>query len=152
MYPFVLGLHSWLRWFLLIGMVLVLYKSFAGRKSGTYDTTDQALATGVFWLLNVQFLLGLLLYVFLSPVTQTAFGNMGEAMANSALRFYIVEHTFAMVLAIAAGHIGLSKAKKAAEASDKHKWILRGVGASLFFVLAGIPWPFLPYGRALFFL
>ncbi len=151
MYPIVLGLHSWLRWFLLIGMVLLLVRSVAGKKSGVYDSTDQTLATATFWLLNIQFIIGLLLYGVLSPVTQAAFANMGEAMSNSALRFYVVEHMFAMVLAIGAGHMGLSKAKKAADAGEKHKWILRGIGASLVCVLVGIPWPFLPYGRALFF-
>lgn len=151
MYPIVLGLHSWLRWFLLISMILLVYRSFTGKKTGRYDSTDQTLATATFWLLNIQFIVGLVLYGVLSPITQAAFANMGDAMSNSALRFYVVEHMFAMILAIGAGHMGLSKAKKASDVGEKHKWILRGVGASLVFVLVGIPWPFLPYGRALFF-
>jgi hypothetical protein len=45
-------------------------------------------------VLDVQMLLGLLLYFVLSPFTRQAMGDMAAAMKVAALRFFLVEHLF----------------------------------------------------------
>ena len=153
MYPLMLGLHSWIRWILLIGLIVLVVRSISGfRKASPFEPLDDNLVLVVFWSLNIQFVIGLIIYAFFSPITQMAFSNMSAVMGDSSLRFFLIEHPFAMFLALGAGHSGIAKAKRAEDPKKKHGHILKGVGACLFFVLAGIPWPFLPYGRALFFL
>ena len=56
-----------------------------------------------------------------------------------------------VLLAIGAAHTYLAKAKRAIEDHQKHRYILIGAGVCLFFILLAIPWPFLPYGRVIFF-
>ncbi len=153
MYPVLLGAHSWIRWILLISILLVLLRSISGyRNARVYSAVDEQLALLLFWMLNIQFLFGLALYIFFSPYTAAAFSNLSEAISNPALRFFLIEHPLAMFLAIGAGHSGLRKAKLETDARDKHRQLIKGASGCLFFVLVGIPWPFLPYGRALFFL
>ncbi len=153
MYFYLLGLHSWTRWILILCILVLLIRSLSAyRKSTVYGNIDLRLATSLFWVLNLQFVLGLALYLFFSPITQAGFGNLSEAFSDATLRFFVIEHPLAMFLAIGAGHSGLKKARLATDPRKKHGQILKGVGACLFFILVGIPWPFLPYGKMLYFL
>ncbi len=153
MYPIILGVHSWNRWVLLLSLVYILIRSIPGEKKGlAYKQIDQYLANTLFWALNLQFVLGFVLYIFFSPHTQAIFTNFSEVMSNSSMRFFVIEHPVAMFLAVGAGHAGLKRAKQQTEDVKKHRHMIKAAAGCLFFILIGIPWPFLPYGRALFFL
>ena len=149
MYGTVLNIHSWLRW-LVIGLALwtILRAAMsAGRPWTPADTRSLRFYTIA---LDVQLLLGLLLYFVLSPFTKQAFADMGEAMQHSALRFWAVEHILGMVAAIALAHIGAVKIRKAASDARKHRLSLIFVTLSLLLIFATIPWPGMPAGRPLF--
>ncbi|MFK7844465.1 MAG: hypothetical protein AB8G77_04120 [Rhodothermales bacterium] len=153
MYSIVLGVHSWNRWVLLLSLVFILIRSISGEKKGlAYKSIDHHFATILFWALNLQFVLGFVLYIFFSPYTYALFSNFSEVMSNSSMRFFVIEHPFAMFLAVGAGHAGLRRAKQQTEDVKKHRYMIQAAAGCLFFILIGIPWPFLPYGRALFFL
>ena len=111
-----------------------------------------ALYRGFVVALDTQFLLGLVLYVVLSPVTRAAFSDMGAAMGVSLLRFYSVEHVFGMFVAVSAAHIGYGKARRLEADSDSGQLrrIFIAQAVWLLATLASIPWPGLPYGRPLF--
>ena len=153
MYTTVLFTHSWMRWLLLILALLLVIRSIAGLIGGSqYKSMDKTLAKTFFWVLNIQLLLGVALYAGLSPLTRGAFSDMAAAMGNSAIRFFVAEHFVTALLAIGAGHFGISRAGKASEDRKKHLYMLIGSGLCLALMLALIPWPGLPYGRALFFM
>lgn len=90
-----------------------------------------------------------MLYVFLSPITAAAFQDIGAAMRFSPLRFFLVEHVFAMVLALGCAHAGRIRAKRRESAPEKHRQTSLFTGLALACVLIGIPWPFMPYARPL---
>jgi hypothetical protein len=150
MYTTVLLLHSWLRWAVILAGLFVLvraYGGWSGRK--TWTGADD---TGGFWfilLLDIQVVLGLILYFFLSPITQNAMQNFGEAMRVSALRFWAVEHTFGMVVGVALAHIGRVRARKASPAR-RHRTAAIFYTLALIAILISIPWPGTPAGRVLF--
>ncbi|MFW5756195.1 MAG: hypothetical protein ACOCWK_06305, partial [Tangfeifania sp.] len=96
--------------------------------------------------MDIQFVIGLILYAFVSPLTKAAFADFGAAMKNADLRFYAVEHIMIMVIALAFVHIGKSKTKKLPESWKKHRAATIWFGLALLLVLVGIPWD-----RALFF-
>ena len=140
-YTTILIVHSWLRW-------AVLAAGLAAVLRGGTDRDD----TGGKWftiLLDVQFLLGLLLYFVLSPITAAALEDFGAAMRVPQLRFFAVEHTFGMVLAITLAHIGRGRIRKAAP-EKRRRTALIFYGLALVIVLASIPWPGLSAGRPLF--
>ena len=147
MYSAVLLLHSWIRWLVLLAGIVAFLRSASG--GGRPWTAADDRATLFFTIaLDVQLLLGLLLYVFLSPTVSLAFQNMGAAMQSTGIRFFVVEHAIGMVLAVAAAHIGRVRVRKSApEARRRTAAIFTGV--SLLLLLLAMPWPGLPYGRPL---
>lgn len=153
MYTVVLFAHSWTRWILVLLAVVLVFRSLVGLMKGqAYTGMDKSLGLAFFWALNIQFVLGIALYAGLSPVTRAAFSDMAAAMKDGAIRFFVAEHFVTAFLAIGAGHFGIARAKRMEEDRKKHLFMLIGSGLCLLLMLALIPWPNLPYGRALFFL
>lgn len=149
MYTSVLLLHSWLRWIVILAGLYAFFRAASGasgRKSWT-PADDRA----GFWFsmaLDVQFLLGLVLYFFLSPLTAAALHDFGAAMKDSLLRFFAVEHVFGMLIGIALVHVGRARARKA-DSLRRHKVAAIFFGLALIAILASIPWPGTPHGRPL---
>jgi hypothetical protein len=98
---------------------------------------------------DIQFLLGLLLYAWLSPITRVAFADFGGAMRNAGLRFWAVEHLLGMVIAVALVNVGRTKIRKAVGDRRKHTLAAIYFGLGLLIMLASIPWPGMPAGRPL---
>jgi hypothetical protein len=94
-------------------------------------------------------LIGLVLYFALSPSTRTALADFGGAMSNPQLRFFAVEHTFGMVVALVLAHIGRGKIRKAVP-ERKARLAMIFYGLALVVILLSIPWPGMPAGRPLF--
>lgn len=141
MYLGFLHLHNTLRWLLFIGLIITLIKYLAGWLGNRpWKKSDNILGITITWIMDLQLITGLALYFFLSPVTKMALSNFGAAMKDSSLRFYAVEHSLMMLIAVVLVHIGREKSKKAKTDTDKFKI------ASIFFLIAlmviyaAIPW------------
>ena len=150
MYPTVLLVHSWLRWAVLLAGVVAVIRG-AGGWSGVKAWTAADDRAG-FWFvttLDVQMLLGLLLYLFLSPFGLPAWADIGETMRHSGARFWAVEHTFGMIAGIVLAHVGRARARRAAP-QRKHRTAAIFYGLALVAIVASIPWPGMPAGRELF--
>ncbi|WP_437735375.1 hypothetical protein [Sorangium sp. So ce1335] len=150
-YSIVLVLHSWLRWAVLLLGLAALVRSARGWAQRTPRTaTDRKLGAAFVGSLDAQFLLGVLLYVVLSPITPSSLAALKASMPVAALRFFAVEHAFGMIVALAIAHVASARAKRAADPTTQHRRMALGVLFALLVVLAAIPWPFLPHGRPLF--
>ncbi len=146
MYTGFLHAHSGLRWLVLILIVVSIALAFVGWiKKREWTKTDQTSSLFLMIFMDIQFLVGIILYLFLSPMTKAAFNDFGAAMGNSALRFYAVEHILMMVIALALVHIGRTKTKKDIAPWKKHRAAAIFYTISLLLILAAIPWD-----RALF--
>jgi hypothetical protein len=151
MYTPVLVIHSLLRWAVLVLGLLAVVRAVAGW-TGRRAWIPADKKAGLFFMISVdvQLLLGLLLYGVLSPITTLAvFPQFGAAMRVRELRFWAVEHLTAMLLAVIAVHTGRIAARRAPDAAAMHRRAALWFGLALLLILAGIPWPFLPYGRPL---
>ena len=150
MYTLVLGIHSWLRWVALVAAVGAIATTAADRsptiRTGRADMWGLALMIA----LDIQMLLGLLLYLVLSPFTTEALGNFGAAMKNPALRFFAVEHIALMFAAVILAHLGRVLARKAKTADAKRSRLLICFVVATLAMLLAIPWPGMPSGRPLF--
>jgi hypothetical protein len=141
MYNTFLIFHNILRWAVLIGGVLAIGHAFWGW-FGKKEWTPTGSQFGLLFTISMdlQLLLGLLLYFVFSPITTKAFSDFGGAMGDGNVRFYLVEHIFGMVLAVALVHIGRSRAKKMSADLQKHKTAAIFFTIALVVVLASIPW------------
>lgn len=150
MYRTLLLLHSWNRWVILILGVVVVAVALSRWLSKHESSTLTGKLSLVFIIaLDVQLLLGVGLY-FVSPLMETFLSAPGAAMRDSVLRYWGVEHTFAMLLALALAHVGRVLFKKAATAIDANRRAAIFLGISVLVMLLANPWPVMRYGRALF--
>jgi hypothetical protein len=148
MYSTILLLHSWVRWLALAAGVGAIF--------GALSKGDGAIRTAERWglifmiALDVQMLLGLLLYGLLSPYTAAAMKDFGAAMRDPMLRFWAVEHLTTMVSAVVLVHVGRVLARKSADISTKRKRLLIFFTLAVLLILLGMPWPGTANGRPLF--
>ena len=150
MYAPLLILHAWLRWLVLLAAANAVARAIGGTQSGRrWGPGDEQAGKWLVILFDIQFLLGLILYIALSPTTQSAFADFGAAMKDSQLRYWAVEHVIGMVVALGLIHIGRKKSLKVPEGS-RHKVALIFFALALVIVLLSIPWPFMPTPRAWF--
>ncbi|MCS6808741.1 MAG: hypothetical protein RML40_08765 [Bacteroidota bacterium] len=152
MYEIVLVLHSLLRWIVILAALVALYRAYLGWfAKQAWSASDRRWNMMFAHSMTAQFILGVLLYVFLSPITtQGVFQNFGVVMKDRIMRFWGIEHTITMLLSVALAHIGNARAAKAASDNDKHKSAALMFTLALLLILVSIPWPFLVYGRPLF--
>ena len=148
MYGFILNVHSWMRWLVIIaGLWVILRAVLPGPRAWTHADDRSVRAFTI--SLDVQFLLGLLLYFVLSPFTRQALSDFGGAMKNSGLRFFAVEHVLGMLIGMTLAHVGAARIRKAAP-ERRHRLAAIFFVLALLAILASIPWPGLPAGRPLF--
>ena len=135
MYPGLVHAHSGLRWIALLLLVVASVVAI-GKWLGGSGYTDGNRKLYLFTLISVhlQLILGLTLY-FISP--KVNFNELGEKL----YRFYTVEHSTGMLIAITLVTIGYSLSKRAVDATKKQRLIGIFYGIGLVLILASIPWP-----------
>ena len=128
-------MHSLLRWVILILLIYTLIRSFQGKagKEAKFLTITS----------HIMLLIGLAQW-FLGSWGLKLIQNvgMGEVMKNASQRFFAVEHTFTMIIAIALITIGGVSVRKG---KSNAKWFYL---IALILILMRIPWPFMEAGIA----
>mgnify|MGYP001564371074 CR=1 FL=1 len=149
MYIFVLAVHSWVRW---VALVAGFGATLAAMRDPSPTPNARAERWGLFLMmaLDIQLLLGLLLYLGLSPYTAAARTNFGDAARDPQLRFWAVDHAAAMFLAVILVHAARVLARTAKTPESRRARLLVCFGLATFAMLFGMPWPGLPNGRPLF--
>ncbi len=151
MYTALLTVHSYLRWVVLLLALLALVRALAGvTQRRPWTPADDGAARWFGMSLDIQMLIGLVIYLFLSPFTMPAWGDIGAAMRDPTTRFIVIEHQFGMLIAVALTHIGRARIRKSREGASRHKTALIFFGLATVIMLASIPWPGRPGGRELF--
>ena len=151
MYSAALLLHSWVRWIVVIAGILAVARAGIGMSGGKPWTSSDDRGTLLFTIaLDIQMIVGLALYVWLSPVTRLAFSDISAAMRNPALRFWVAEHFVGMIMALALAHVGRVVIRKKTDAGDKHRLAAMFMGVAMVVILLSIPWPWGANPRPLF--
>jgi len=151
MYASVLWLHSWLRWAVLLTGLVAWLRAIGG-KTARRPWTPQDELWGLLLTISVdlQFLVGLVLYLFLSPITRLGLRNFAAAMQINVARFFTVEHVIGMIVGIALVHVARMKIRKTADPDRKHRLAMVLFGIALIVMIISIPWPGMPVARPLF--
>jgi len=145
MYTIVLGLHSWIRWIALVAAFGTIIAAVRRRDAVADRWALIAMST-----LDLQMLLGLLLYLAVSPNMREILANFGASMKDPVARFWAVEHISAMFGAVVAAHIGRVLARKAKSPDSSRRRLLIAFSTATILMLVGMPWPQRPGGRPLF--
>jgi hypothetical protein len=150
MFDVILLLHSWLRWPALIAGIVAIAAAYSSRPIGSEKTAADRWGGIFVGLLDLQMLLGLLLYVVLSPTTAAIFQDFGAAMRDPVARFWAVEHLTLMLAAVIVAHVGRVLARKARSPRAKRIRMLVCYTLATLAIGAAIPWPGIRAGRPLF--
>lgn len=140
-------IHSLLRWAIVLTGIWAIIRAIKG-VSGNSAYTSADKKAGLFFMisLDIQLLVGIVLY-FISPMAMKAFQSMGgEVMRQAPYRYFAVEHAFAAIIAIALVHIGRSKVKKATSDAQRHKLSLIFFLLALVILASRVPWPWTAMG------
>jgi hypothetical protein len=117
MYNGLLITHSYLRYIILIMLLIVIIASLIGLiNKKPYTDTDNKLSLFLFISTHLQLLLGLILF-FVSPVVQFS----GAAMKDPSTRYWLVEHSTGMLIAIVLITLARTTSKKMANSEARHK-------------------------------
>ncbi len=136
LHGYLLTSHSGLRWLLLIiilGSIGYAINGLVTKRE--IDDIDDRLNKFSVVFAHIQLVLGLMLY-FLT----NRYANID--MADTASRFWGVEHLVGMVAAIALITVGRAKYKRGKTDADKLKATVIYFSLGLLLMLATIPWPF----------
>ena len=142
MYSIVLSLHSLLRWAaIFVGAYSVLRALTGIVAKGTWLKADDTARRLFPIALDVQFVLGAALWAFLSPLTagivhSRAFSSVNDPM----LRFYVLDHGAAGLLALLLAHFGSIRARRLKSSRARFQSILLLHGLAFVLVLARTPW------------
>src|ERR1700681_2366121 len=125
MYSLVLILHSWLRWIAIAAGVGATAAAASSPPGGSGSERS-----GLLFMISMdlQMLLGILLYAFLSPNTAAVFKDFGAAMKDPVARFWAVEHLTMMLAAVVLAHVGRVLARKAATPGARRTRLLISFG------------------------
>lgn len=136
-------IHSFLRWILLILLLAAIIKSLSGLMSKrAYAPSDNKISLFLMISAHTQLLVGLVLYFISSKVMF----NSGT-MQNNIARFFTVEHSTMMLIAIALITIGRISSKKAVTDAAKFKKAFWFFLIALLVIFAAIPWPFMQIAK-----
>jgi len=136
-------LHSVNRYVVLALLIFAVIRMFNGwMAKKPFTASDNRISLFAFIACHLQLLFGLVLYA-VSPIIEVAFSDVGSAMQDPQVRFYFVEHSLLMIIAIALITVGRISAKKMATDELKFKRTAIFFGIGLLLILAMIPWPFL---------
>lgn len=139
MYTGLTHAHSGWRWIVLILILTAILQALLQPGKKTKLPLFAMIAT------HLQLVIGIILY-FISPKVLFA----AETMKVALNRFYTVEHTTLMLLAVVLITLGYGKWKRADTAENGSKKVLTYYLIGLVLILAGIPWPFRNLGAGWF--
>lgn len=136
-------LHNFLRWVILILLVLSILKAYSGwQAKKAFSAGDKKI--WLFTLISAHITLLLGLY-------QASFGRYGcftttlpegtSFMKDKFFRFYWVEHPLGMIVAILLITLGYGMAKKSITDEAKYKKAFYYFLIALILILTSIPWP-----------
>ncbi|GMV10830.1 MAG TPA: hypothetical protein PKC83_17325 [Gemmatimonadaceae bacterium] len=141
-----LATHSIIRWLVLIAGAWAVIRAWRGWRSRAAWGASDAGAVRLFVnAMSLQFVVGVILYA-VSPLVRTGLADMGEAMRNPSVRYFVVEHVAMMLVAIAFAHIGAARIRKATSDSARFQTATIWMGLALAIAAGFVPWfrPLLP--------
>jgi len=141
LYTLLLSFHSLIRWLVLLTGGIAVIRAAMGWLNGLeWAALDNRLGLGFMVSVDVQTILGLSLYLFLSPITESAFEDFSSAMDNDEIRFFAFDHIFLMILVLLLVHAGRIVPRRTADAVQKHKKAFIIFAIAMAAILVAVPW------------
>lgn len=144
MYYLLLSTHSLFRWLVLICLLYAIFSAYKGwlenKPFTKYQNNIRYISVTI---AHTQLTLGLWLY-FISPITNYFMHNYKQAVKLREIRFFGMEHSLMMIIAVTIITIGSAKTKLKKTDKEKFKTMAIWFTIGLLVILTSIPWKFSP--------
>ena len=141
LYPHLLAFHGLLRWVALAAALIAIFVALSGWSGTKPASRNLRLASVIFVItMDIELLIGLVLFFGASPITRAALANLGAAMKEHESRFFTIEHTVLMLLAVICAHVGGALSRKGRTDLTKYRGAAIAYIISLLLMLGGMPW------------
>ncbi len=151
MYFTILALHSWVRWLVVAGLLFAIFRAYSGLLSKrNFTRFDNSVRLWTTTIVHIELIFGLWLY-FISPVVDYFLHHFKEATQQPETRFFGMEHSMMMIVAILIITIGSARVKRKPTDREKFKTMAVWFSIGLLIILMFIPWPFSPFADRPFF-
>lgn len=147
-YQWLLLIHTWLRWGVVISAAIVVAIAVTRRRDG-WNRAGDAAVLACLCISIAEFVTGFILYVFVTSWLSALVAFPAQVVGSSGLRFWAIEHTAAAVGSLALIWFGRIHVLAAAQ-DQKWRAALLWFGLALVLILISIPWPLYKFGRPLF--
>src|SRR5690606_16320578 len=108
-------------------------------RSKAFSAFDNTLRHTTATVAHIQLMIGIWLYT-ISPIIAYFLKNFKEAVHIREFRFFGMEHSTMMLVAVILITIGSAKAKRKKEARDKYRTMAIWYSIALMIILSSIPW------------
>jgi hypothetical protein len=137
-------LHNFMRWVILLLLLLSIIKSFSGwQQKKAFTAGDKKIWLFTLISAHITLLIGLYQWLFgRYGVFTTSLPEGVSVMKDKFFRFYWIEHPTGMILAIVLITLGYGMAKKPVADELKFKKAFWFFTLALVIILATVPWPF----------
>jgi len=147
-YGIVLYIHSLIRWAVVAAGLHAAARAWRGRLGEhAWLKADTRAGRILVSVMDLQLLVGLVLYFVYSPVVAGAMVRPDMVAGSRGMRFWVFEHPLAAIVAIVIAHIGFLKARKGGPLAHRDAALFYTLALAI--VLAAMPWPIFSYGRGL---
>jgi hypothetical protein len=145
MYAFLLALHSLVRWFVLLSLVLAIARAYHGWFTGRkFSKADHRLRIVTVTIAHTQLLIGIWLY-FISPLVTVFMQHFKQMVHERHIRFFGMEHITMMLIAIVLLTIGSAKTIRKPTYKQQFKCMAIWFSIALVIIFLSIPWSFSPF-------
>src|SRR2546423_1484318 len=121
MYSTLLAFHSIVRWLVLASLLFAIFRAYKGLLSKiTFSGFDNSVRHWTATIAHVQLVIGVWLY-FISPIVNYFLHNYKQAVHQREIRFFGMEHSLMMLIAITVITIGSAKCKRKRTDREKYK-------------------------------
>ena len=135
-YDILLQAHSGFRYVVILLVIIALTQSLTGWL-GQKSYTEINRKINLFTMISahIQLLSGIILYFF-SPLVKT--DDIASAMKNDISRYWTIEHSVMMLIAVVLFTVGHSLSKKATEGMNKHRSVAIFYGLGIIVIILAI--------------
>jgi hypothetical protein len=128
----------------LISLIYALYRAYRGWfYNKTFTIFENRVRHNTATIAHIQLIFGVWLYL-ISPITTFFLHHFKDAVHIREIRFFGIEHSSTMLIAILLITIGSALAKRKSTDKEKFKTIAIWFSIALLLILAAIPWKFSP--------
>lgn len=143
-YSYLLLAHSYFRWVALLVLFVLYIWAWRGKRKQFVMTNTQYR----YWVLglvvlDIQWLLGLLLYSQ-SPLVHGFWASLREGIGDRQMRFFGLEHFTMMQLGLLLLNIYVFKCKKWLGTNQAYAYLWKRMHWIMLILLSSIPWSFSP--------